>query len=111
MAQFLVISGRDYDNFPLEAFAEHLGGEVARVRELYAGGHLRFIWSRADHGGAVALLEAGTEDEAREIWGTLPLVRKGMVQATIVSLAPYHGFARVNAEPSGREEDSALDQH
>src|SRR5215469_7621555 len=64
--QFLRVSRRRTDAFPPEAFTPELvGGEGARVKEMYAAGILRQVWARADAGGAAILWEAADESEAR----------------------------------------------
>ena len=92
--QFLSVSRRRTDAFPPEAFTPELvGGEGARVKELYATGLIRQVWARGDAGGAAILWEAENEGEAREAVESLPLFKAGMLEIVIfVPLQPYAGF-------------------
>lgn len=73
---------------------EQLVAEVAYVRNCYADGVVRQIWSRADTGGAVLLLEAASLEDAMAIVSRLPLMLTGFLQVeTIVPLKPYRAFA------------------
>lgn len=67
--------------------------EVEYVREQYARGSVRQIWSRTDVAGACLLIEAGNESEARAVVEGLPLmqVKKLEIEAC-VALSPYKGF-------------------
>ncbi|MHB1021544.1 MAG: muconolactone Delta-isomerase family protein [Acidobacteriaceae bacterium] len=92
--QFLVVTSRNLEQFPLEAFTpELLEAEAQRVRELYAAGVLRQIWRRADKPGACLLLEAASEDEAREAVSSLPLAQRDMLELVMLTqLLPYPGL-------------------
>jgi muconolactone delta-isomerase len=93
--QFMVLTERRLDQFPLEAFTPELGElEAQRVRALYTAGSIRSIWRRKDMPGAVILLEAADEDEVRVLVGSLPLAERGMLRfAVVTGLEPYPGFA------------------
>lgn len=72
---------------------EQLAAEVAYVRNSYAEGVVRQIWSRADVGGAVLLLETPSIEDATAIVSQLPLLLSGFLQIDkIVPLAPYRAF-------------------
>ena len=92
--QFLSLSRRRTDAFPPEAFTPELvGGEGARVKELYAAGIVRQIWARADAGGAAILWEAENEAQARAALESLPLFKAGLLEiVAFVPLKPYAGF-------------------
>ena len=90
--QFLSLSIRRTDRFSDAEFAELVDAEASRARELYAAGFIRQIWHRADLPGACMVLEADSLDEARARLCTLPLIRAGMLEVSIVPLAPYAGF-------------------
>lgn len=91
--QFLVLNERNSKDFTPEDFAPKVGGEVQRVKELYAETFVRQIWHRDDVPGGVLLVEADSEAQAREKLATLPLVAAGMVQvAQVVPLKPFAGF-------------------
>jgi len=90
--QFLAILTRRIEAFSEAEFAEVLGPEALRARELYAEGRLRALHSRGDVPGAVLLVEAADETEARATVGRLPLVEREMAEVQIIPLRPYRGF-------------------
>jgi len=69
--QFLAILTRRIEAFSEAEFAEVLGPEALRARELYAEGRLRALHSRGDVPGAVLLVEAADETEARAAFDAL----------------------------------------
>jgi muconolactone delta-isomerase len=93
--QFLVLSRRRTDVFPPEAWTpELIEAEGQRVRELYTAGIIRTIWRRKDIAGAVIVMEAASEEEAREVAASLPLAKRDMLEiVTLTQLEPYPGFA------------------
>lgn len=93
MAQFIALVRRNYDDFTEEQFTSLLEPEAERARELYADGFIRQMWGRKDAPGAVLVMEAASEAEARGTLDTLPLKQKGMLLVdTVVPLTPYRGF-------------------
>src|ERR1700761_2866178 len=89
--QFLTISRRKIDVFPIEAFTpELIARERAQVRELNDSGKLCHIWVRDDLPGAVIIWEASTEDDLRASIATLPLFQAGMLD--IVTIVPLKGY-------------------
>jgi len=91
--QFLVLARRLTEKFTEEQFAPILAPEAERVRELYTEGQLRAIWSRGDVLGACFMLECADLAEAQSILKTLPLNASGMLEAQIIPLRGYRGFA------------------
>jgi muconolactone delta-isomerase len=92
--QFLAISRMRTDLFSDADFAPLLEDEAQRVRTLYIEGAVRQIWYRGEERGACSLLEADSEEAAREIIGSLPLVKAGMLELVkLIPLLPYRGFA------------------
>ena len=93
--QFLVLSRRRTDVFPPEAWPpELIEAEGQRVRELYMAGIIRTIWRRKDVAGAVIIMEAASEEEAREAVASLPLAKRDMLEiVALTQLEPYPGFA------------------
>jgi muconolactone delta-isomerase len=90
--QFISISRRRTEAFTAEQFATFLDAEALRVRELYAEGIVRSIWSREDIPGAVMLLECADHDAARAAIDSLPLARQGMLEVQILPLRGYRAF-------------------
>ena len=90
--QFISISRRRTEAFSEDAFLQLLDAEGARVRELYAEGVVRSIWSRRDIPGAVMLLECESEETARAALDSLPLAQRGMLEVQVVPLQGYRAF-------------------
>jgi len=91
--QFLALLRRRTETFSDADFAPLLEPEAERVRELYAQGTVRAIWSREDVPGAVSLLEAASPDEARAVVESYPLMQQGMLELqALVPLRGYRGF-------------------
>jgi muconolactone delta-isomerase len=93
MAQFIALMRRKTERFTEEEFAPLLEPEAERVRELYTAGVFRTTWGRKDTPGAVILLEAESVEDARTTLETLPLVQREMIEATLIPVGPYRGFA------------------
>lgn len=77
-----------------EDFAPHLDAEVDRALELFAGETFREIYSRADGKGAIIVLEADDEAQARDALASLPLAEKGLLSFDVYGTKPYRGFVR-----------------
>jgi hypothetical protein len=94
--QFLFVIGRsDAGRDALFAGAQ-LKSEIDRVRELYAGGVVRSIWSRGEAAGACLLVEEVDYESAKASVATLPLMQAGMLQIeSCITLQPYRGFAAI----------------
>ena len=75
----------------------HLKEEAARAWELYNSGVFRELYFKADHGGAVLMLECENVDEARQVLNTLPLVKAGLVDFDIIPLGPFLPFGALFA--------------
>lgn len=94
--QFISISQRR-SGFSDEACEALRDEEARRVRELYSVGLLRQIWHRGDLHGACLLWEAESEEQVREMLGTLPFARAKMLEIEIIPLVPYRAFASAPA--------------
>ena len=91
--QFLAAVRRRTEAFAPERFTELLDAEALRVRELYAAGIIREIFSRGDLVGAVVRLEVADEAEARATLATLPFFAGNMLELQLlVPLLPYRAF-------------------
>jgi muconolactone delta-isomerase len=90
--QFLTVSRRRTESFTDADFAARVAAEIEQARVLYAEGFIRQIWHRCDVAGACILVESDTEEHAREMLNTLPLVQAGMLEVSIIPLKPYAGF-------------------
>ena len=81
-----------------EQFTPHLKSEAKRVWELYQNGRVREFYFREDRSEAVLMLECADTSEARQILGSLPLVKAGLISFDIIPLVPYSGIARLFGE-------------
>jgi muconolactone delta-isomerase len=90
--QFISIARRRTESFPPEAFEKLLEPEAEKVRELYAKGIVRAVWSRDDVLGAVMLLEAPSREALDAELATLPLGVAGMLEVTVIPVKGYRGF-------------------
>ena len=88
--QFLTLSQRAErveapDNELVEA-------EVQRARVLHAQGYMRRLWHRADGPGACVLWEVEDEGRLWELLKSLPFLRAGVVEVSVIPLRPWAGF-------------------
>lgn len=91
--QYIAITRRRTEKFSDEEFAKLIPAEWEHARKSYADGKLRQIWTRGDVKGAVLMLEAGSEAEARGVVEHLPLYQAGMLELVmLVPVNPYAGF-------------------
>ena len=91
--QFIAITRRRTEQFADAEFDARIPAEQEHARHLYSQGVLRQIWHRADVKGAVLMLEAVSEAEARAAVEHLPLYQAGMLELVhFVPLKPYAGF-------------------
>jgi muconolactone delta-isomerase len=91
--QFMALTRRKTDQFTDAHFAPILDAEAEHAREFYAEGFVRQIWMRGDTPGAVLMIEADSEGDAREGLTTLPLYLAGMLEiVAVVPLKPYRAF-------------------
>lgn len=92
MAEFLLLSQRNYDDYAPEEFLPHLDHEAECVSQLYAERRFRSVWTRADGQGVVVLVEAEDEEDAWNQWRRLPLAGKGMLKASVIPIVGYRAF-------------------
>ena len=71
-----------------------LKDEARQAYRLVLAGSMREMYFTEEH-IAVLILEADNLDRAREILGTLPLVKAGMIEFDVMELRPYTGFGRI----------------
>jgi len=58
---------------------------------------IRDIWFTRQGRRAVVMLECGSEEEARQHLGSLPLVRERLIEFEVHTLLAYDGFDRLVA--------------
>lgn len=75
-----------------EDFAPHLEAESAHAMKLFADETVREIYSRNDGKGAILVLEAENEEEAKKIVDELPMAKLGLLSFDIYGIKPYRGF-------------------
>ncbi len=86
------------EGIPAEKFAALLKPESLRAWELYAAGTFRWILSRGDKRGVVAMIEAKDVADAQAAVDSLPLVKEGMLDNHLIPCTPYTGFERLFAK-------------
>jgi muconolactone delta-isomerase len=74
-------------------FEQLVEQEKLHVRKAYLEGSIRQIWLQTPGPGAVAILEAGSLQEAEKAVAGFPLARAGLLEVRIIALAPFAGFA------------------
>jgi len=74
--------------------AETLRAEIAGLWDLHKRGLVRELWAASD-GRAVLLLEAANAADATRQLATLPMVRTGRVEFTVLELRPYAALERL----------------
>jgi hypothetical protein len=62
--------------------------EVRETVKLYLDGKIRQWYSRGDGKGAVMLIDAKTQDEARAVMETLPLAKEQLVDHEYIPVGP-----------------------
>jgi hypothetical protein len=62
--------------------------EIRETVKLYLDGKIRQWYSRGDGNGAVFLIDAKTEDEARAVMETLPLSKEHLVDHEYIPVGP-----------------------
>ncbi|MDJ0949497.1 MAG: hypothetical protein QNJ94_11300 [Alphaproteobacteria bacterium] len=77
-----------------DAVAPHLDEEARTALSLMADDFVREIYSRADGQGAILVLEAADEAEARERLSILPFARMGFLDLTVIPVSPYRGIVQ-----------------
>src|ERR1700761_8873989 len=65
-----------------------LPSEVPATVKLYLEGKIRQWFSRGDGKGVIFLVNAKTEDEARDILETLPLAKEGLMDHQYIPVGP-----------------------
>jgi muconolactone delta-isomerase len=66
----------------------YIPDEMRRIGELQASGVIEQLFLKADHSGAVIILEAESADEAERQLSTLPLVERGLTSFEVIELVP-----------------------
>jgi hypothetical protein len=87
-----VLLRRRTEAFSDDEMAAMLDPEAEEARRLYADGFARAVYSRRDVPGALLQLEVESLDEAKSVAQRLPMLAKGMLEATFIPVGPYRGF-------------------
>jgi hypothetical protein len=95
--QVLVLAQR-VEGIPEERLVPLGKEEALKAWEFYATGRLRWVMSRTDTRGIVALFEARDIEEVRKAVESMPMVNAGFIAAEFIPLAPYVGFERLFAK-------------
>ena len=71
-----------------EMLMPHLPQELATTVNLYLQEKIRTFYFRKERPGVVFLLETESLDEAREILGTLPMVKENLLDFDLIPVGP-----------------------
>ena|SRR5579872_2372816 len=66
----------------------HLPSELAATVNLYLKEKIRTFYFRKDRPGVVFVLETESLDEAKEILGTLPMVKENLLDFDLIPVGP-----------------------
>ena len=91
----IVVVATRSDKFSAEEFAPLLPAEAKKALQLFASDVVREIYSRKDGKGAILVIEAADEDEARAHLAELPLAAAGMLEFDVYPVGPYRGIAAI----------------
>ena len=91
----VVVVATRSEKFTAEDFAPLLPAEAKKALQLFAADVVREIYSRKDGKGAVLVLEAADEAEARARLAELPLAEAGMLEFDVYPVGPYRGIAAI----------------
>ena len=91
--KIIAIAHRAEDRKP-EEFAPHLAAETNHVLRLFADEKIREIYGRADGKGAVLVLEAEDEADAKHMLDGLPMAKLGLIRFDIYGTRPYRGIVQ-----------------
>jgi hypothetical protein len=80
-----------------DEIAKYLEPEAKKALQFVADEFFREIYSRADGNGAVIVLEAASEEEARKRLDELPLVERGLIRLELYPVKPYRAIAAMAA--------------
>ena len=72
----------------IEQIMAIMPSEIRATVKLYFDGKIREWYSRGDGRGVVFLVEAKTEDEARDIMETLPLAKEHLMDHVYIPVGP-----------------------
>ena len=76
--------------------------EAACVWALKKSEVIREIWFTRRDRSAVVLLECASEEEAKQVLATLPLVREKLIGFDVLALRSYDGFDRLLSPPGAK---------
>ncbi len=79
----------------LSDFGPLLIEEAQKVWEFQQKDIIRKVYFNAVSHCAVIILEAKSQDQAKEILAQLPLVKEGLIAFNLIPLTPYDGYARL----------------
>ena len=97
--QFLAVLKVKSDT-PREKLGPLMKPEAAHAWEMITSGTLRSIHYIKGPSGAVLMLEARDEEEAKKHVMKLPMVEHGLLSVEILPLTPFTGFAALFAAPT-----------
>lgn len=80
----------------METIQQHAAEEIRAVWDLYTQGIVREFYTRANEQGRVVLMiEAATEEAARDALTTLPFARLHLIDFELIPLGAFVGLTRL----------------
>lgn len=89
--KMVAIARRRKDKDPAE-FAKFGDAEWRKAFSFVVDGFTREIYSMADGGGAVMIIEAESVEAAQAKFSTLPFVQNDLLDVEVIALTAYRGF-------------------
>ena len=89
--KIVVVNHRSEDHGP-DDFAPYLTSEAKKAFELMEEDFIRELYSRIDGKGAVAIVEAESEQAARERFAELPLMQAGLLRCEFYPVKAFRAI-------------------
>lgn len=77
-----------------EEFAPYLVEESNQALKMYRDELVREIYSRDDGKGAIIVFECKDINQAKTLFGELPLAKVGLISAEFYGVRPYRGIVQ-----------------
>jgi len=86
-----------------EMLFPHLPSELAATLNLYLQEKIRTFYFRKDRPGVVFLLETESLNEAKEILGTLPMVKENLLDFDLIPVGPLAPLGMLLQKKEGQD--------
>ena len=97
----MLVLPRPIPGVPPEQLQQHAPAEIRAVWDLYEQGIVREFYTRANEAGRVVLmLEAPSEEAAKDALASLPFARLHLIDFDLIPLGSFVGLSRLFAAAS-----------